>query len=166
MKALRLLPVVLPLLLVSAACAAGPGPSASPGGSAGSSSSAHPPAGIPAFPPVADAEPTPVVATPGTQLARDVRAQQLDVALDGRHAYARLVWWSGVEPCNVLDSVTLQQTGSELFLTIREGTTDPDAFCIELAMLKSTIVDLGELEPGTYTISAFGDAAPLTIEVA
>ena len=29
----------------------------------------------------------------------------------------------------------------------------PDAICIEIAKLKATIVDLGELEPGTYTIA-------------
>lgn len=151
----RLLLLLLTTLLV-VACGRTPG--------AGQESN-PPSASVPSFPPVGDGEPTNVQPVPGTQQTRDVPAQQLDVALDGRRVYVRLAWWSGVEPCNVLDSVALQQTGSDIQLTIREGTTDPDAICIELAMLKSTVVDLGELEPGTYTISAYGDAAPVTVEV-
>jgi hypothetical protein len=152
MRAIRL-SLAITALVILVAC----GATTSPGGDSG---------GTPSFPPIADGQASPVVARPGTQQPRDVPAQSLDVALDGRHAYARLTWWSGVEPCNVLDSVTLAQSGSEILLTIREGATDPNAACIELAMLKSTIVDLGELTPGSWTISAFGDAAPVTVEVA
>jgi hypothetical protein len=38
--------------------------------------------------------------------------------------------------------------------------------CIEIAMYKATIVDLGELEPGEYTIRASeGEAPPITVTV-
>ena len=38
--------------------------------------------------------------------------------------------------------------------------------CIELAEFKRALVDLGELEPGTYTISdATGGAAPISVTV-
>jgi hypothetical protein len=32
-------------------------------------------------------------------------------------------------------------------------------------MYKGFIVDLGELEPGTYTVTAFGDAPALTVTI-
>jgi len=32
-------------------------------------------------------------------------SRRIDAALDGRRLFVRLIWWSGVEPCNVLDSV-------------------------------------------------------------
>jgi hypothetical protein len=38
--------------------------------------------------------------------------------------------------------------------------------CIEIAELKATIVDLGELEPGDYSIRAGeGEAPPITVTV-
>jgi hypothetical protein len=120
---------------------------------------------LPSFPPLADGEPTLVVAQPGTINPHNVGVSQIDAGLDGRHLYARLAWYSGIEPCNVLDSVQLRRDGATIDLTVREGTTDPNAICIEIAQLKATIVDLGEMEPGTYTISAFGEAAPVTVEV-
>jgi hypothetical protein len=78
----------------------------------------------------------------------------------------KITWYSGVEPCNVLDSVDVDQGGNEFVLTLVEGTSDPNAACIEIAELKATIVDLGELEPGTYTIRASeGEAPPVTVTV-
>ena len=38
--------------------------------------------------------------------------------------------------------------------------------CIEIAVLKATIVDLGDLEPGTYRITApTGDAPALAVTI-
>jgi ABC-type transport system substrate-binding protein len=145
------------LLLVACSGSASPAPSTAP-----SSSQV---ANVPSFEPIADGQPTMVVPQPGTLNPHDVAAAGLGALVEGRHIWARLTWWSGVEPCNVLDSITLQRDGTTLRLTIREGTTDLDAICIEIAMLKATIVDLGEFEPGTYTVSAFGDVPPVTVEV-
>ena len=78
----------------------------------------------------------------------------------------RVAWWSGVEPCSVLAGVDVARDGDTFTLTVREGSAAaPDTMCIEIAQYKATIVDLGELDPGTYTISAFGDAAPVTVTV-
>ena len=89
----------------------------------------------------------------------------IEARVDGRHVMVRLTWWSGVEPCNVLDSVGVETAGSHIRLTIREGADQRDVACIEIAMLKATVVDLGELAPGTYTISAGGDASPVQVVV-
>jgi hypothetical protein len=55
---------------------------------------------------------------------------------------------------------------SSIALTVIEGSSDLDAVCIEIAMLKATIVDLGELAPGTWTItSPNSDAAPIQLTI-
>lgn len=112
-------------------------------------------------------QPTLVVARPGQLNPRPLPAAMLEASVDGRHVLVKATWWSGVEPCNVLDSVKVERSGFDIAITLIEGTSDVKAICIEIAMQKATIVDLGELEPGTYTItSPGGDAAPLTITVA
>jgi hypothetical protein len=116
--------------------------------------------------PIDDGEPTIVIPNPPTLNVHDVAVTNLTAGLDGRRVFVRLAWWSGVEPCNVLDSVAMARDGTNIRLTVREGAKDLDAACIEIAMLKATIVDLGELEPGTYTISAFGEVDPITVTVA
>jgi hypothetical protein len=114
-----------------------------------------------------DGPATPVQPVAGAVGVHNVAATGLQAAVDGRRVTAELRWWSGVEPCYVLAGVDVVRDGSTFTLTILEGSAaGPDVACIELAMLKSTIVDLGELEPGTYTIRAFGDAAPVEVVVA
>ena len=111
-------------------------------------------------------QPALVIPRPGQLNPHPVGANLLEPAIDGRHVIVKVTWWSGVEPCNVLDSVTVDRTGNTIVLTLIEGSADANAICIELAQQKATIVDLGELEPGEYTISTnLGDAAPVTITV-
>ncbi|HEX2756556.1 MAG TPA: hypothetical protein VHM48_13900 [Candidatus Limnocylindrales bacterium] len=90
----------------------------------------------------------------------------LQVSVDGRHVLVKVSWYGGVEPCSVLDSVRVERSGTEIALTPIEGSSDRTAMCVEMAVLKATIVDLGELDPGTYRISAPGsDATPVVITV-
>ena len=37
--------------------------------------------------------------------------------------------------------------------------------CIDIAELKATVVDLGVLAAGSWTIAAEGDAPPVTIDI-
>ena len=105
-------------------------------------------------------EPTIVVPKAGQMNTHPVAATSLRASVDGRHVLVKVSWWSGVEPCNVLDSVKIERSGTDIAITIIEGSSDLDAMCIEIAQLKATIVDLGELEPGTYTISSPNSEAP------
>jgi hypothetical protein len=66
---------------------------------------------------------------------------------DGRFV-ARPVWWSGVEPCNVLARTEVSY-GSPVVVHVYEGTGEADAVCVELAQQKTTTVDLGDVVPGT-----------------
>lgn len=97
---------------------------------------------------------------------RPVAVTRLQTSIDGRRVLVKASWSSGVEPCNVLDSVKVDRSGVTISITLLEGTGDPNAMCIEIAVLKATIIDLGDLEPGTWTIqSPDGEAPPITITI-
>jgi hypothetical protein len=107
-----------------------------------------------------------VIPHPGTINPHPVSVESIDARVDGRHATAKLTWTSGVEPCYVLDSVVVSKDGTTIDLTVVEGAADQTAVCIEIAQTKSTIVDLGDLEPGTWTINATNSQIPpVTITV-
>ena len=58
----------------------------------------------------------------------------------------RVTYWSGVEPCNVLDHVEVRYGGDQIVVTLYEGH-DPaqaDVACIEIALLKAVVVKLEE----------------------
>ena len=176
-----LLILVAAATLVVAGCAGGAAasappssaPSASPApsepGGGGSSGNPDTGIGVGVDPGVVDpglGEPKLVVARPGQLTPHPVGATLLEPSVEGRRVLVKITWYSGVEPCHVLDSVDVDQGGNEFVLTLVEGTSDPNAMCIEIAELKATIVDLGELEPGDYAIRAGeGEAPPITVTV-
>ncbi|HEY8799941.1 MAG TPA: hypothetical protein VIM20_05030 [Candidatus Limnocylindrales bacterium] len=105
-------------------------------------------------------QPAIVVPKPGQKNPRPVRPMSLQASVDGRHVLVKVSWYSGVEPCNVLDSVNVARSGTDIAISLMEGSSDLAVMCIEIAQLKATIVDLGDLLPGTYTISAPSSEAP------
>ncbi len=172
------------LVLILAACASG-----GAAGPSGPAASSGPPTMIPA--PTDSPPPDPSVTDPGgiggnapgsigidpdggatlvepdpaAQLPHDASATRLIPALNGRHLAVKVEWWSGVAPCTVLAGVAVARDGTTITLTVKDGIGDRDAMCIELAELHATIVDLGELEPGTYTIRATGEAEPIEVTI-
>jgi hypothetical protein len=103
---------------------------------------------------------------PGQLDVHPVAMDLLEAAVDGRHVVVTTSWTSGVEPCYTLDSVVVDKGDHAFTLTIREGHGPEDVACIEIAQMKSAKVDLGDLEPGTYTISdSQGGAAPIEVVV-
>jgi len=106
-----------------------------------------------------------VVAHRGRIDPHPVGAESIEATLEGRHVSVRLTWWSGIEPCTALDSVAVAKSGFTINLTIREGANTLSVACIEIAVHKATVVDVGELAPGAYTITAFGDAPPIQVTV-
>jgi hypothetical protein len=110
--------------------------------------------------------PEPVVPRPGQLMVHPVGVSELLARRDGRHVVLNARWWSGVEPCAVLDSVGVARDGDTITVTLFEGTSDPDVACIAIAVEKVTVIDLGELEPGTYTITADpGEGAAIVVKV-
>jgi hypothetical protein len=107
-----------------------------------------------------------VMPQPGVINPHPVAVEKIETAVDGHHVTAKLTWTSGVKPCNVLDSVVVSRDGNDIALTVVEGSADQTAICIEIAQTKATIVDLGELDPGTYTVSATdSQIPPVTVTV-
>jgi hypothetical protein len=110
--------------------------------------------------------PEQVVPKPGQLLVHPVPVTSIEARVNGRHVVLNARWWSGVEPCAVLDSVGVARDGQTITITLFEGTSDADVVCIAIAVEKVTVIDLGELEPGTYTVAGDpGDAAAVTVEV-
>jgi hypothetical protein len=179
--ALRALLAVLAVSLLIAACAGAAAPSApasegppseTPGGSGGGSDpgteSGEPIGGAPGDPGLPDpGQPQFVVPKPGQQNVHPVKVQEVEARVEGRHAVLNARWWSGVEPCNVLDSVAWKRDGKTITISVREGSGDGDVMCVDLAVYKAAAIDLGELDPGDYTVIAGdGDAAPITFTIA
>jgi hypothetical protein len=106
-----------------------------------------------------------VVPQPGTQDPHPVSVVLIRSAVDGHHVTIELRWWSGVAPCSILDSVNVERDGTTITLEPMEGSGGGQVACIDIAQLKATVVDLGDLDPGTYTVHASGNPEPTPIEV-
>ncbi|WP_433499266.1 hypothetical protein ACQP1K_02590 [Sphaerimonospora sp. CA-214678] len=88
------------------------------------------------------AGPSPAVPVGDTLDPRKVQWSSATPAEGGRSL--DLVWWSGVEPCNVLDRVEVDERTDKVIVTLYEGRDrrSPDAVCIEIAIQKTTRVEL------------------------
>jgi hypothetical protein len=105
-----------------------------------------------------------VVPRPGQLDVRAVAAESLAATVDGRSVVVSADWWSGVEPCTILDSIAVQRDAFTIAIALREGRGPEDVACIAIAELHRAFIDLGDLEPGTYTIRDATGGAP-AIEV-
>jgi len=111
-------------------------------------------------------QPTIVIPRPGRLNPHPVAPVALAASVDGRHVLVKVSWYGGVAPCAVLDSVKVARSPGTIELTVFEGADALDAICPEIAMLKATIVDLGDLEPGTWSIRATdSEIAPIEVRI-
>jgi hypothetical protein len=170
------------LTILVAACSSGaslpsaggatdpPGSSAAGGGATGAAPHDDP-TSVPAVPGgggnvIDPGKPTLVLPRPGQLDPRPVAIEHLSARVDGRRVVVTATWWSGVEPCYVLDSTAVKVDGKKITLSVHEGSSARDVACIEIAMHKVTVIDLGDLEPGRYTIVVDkGDAEPIEVTV-
>ncbi|MEU4572472.1 hypothetical protein ACBI99_15885 [Nonomuraea sp. ATR24] len=89
-----------------------------------------------------DAKPKPVKPTGDALNTRKVRWTKAKAVSKGHKVQLR--WWSGVEPCTVLDRVKVKETRKRVTITLYEGTS-PKAkgvSCIMMAVEKTTTVKL------------------------
>jgi len=147
-----------------------PGPGGVGGGTFGGGA-APPPAGI--IDPGGGLDPilgraTFVFPSAGLTNEHPVNVQLVRATVNARDVTAELRWWSGVAPCTALDSVKVENDAADWSIKLRviEGSGRGHVACIDIAQLKATFVELGVLAAGTWTISADGDAPPITLEVA
>jgi ABC-type transport system substrate-binding protein len=97
-----------------------------------------------------------VTPKPGQLDIHPVSLDSIAASVDGRHVVLTAFWWSGVEPCNTLDTIVVAQGVGTFTITLREGHGPGEVACIDLAQLKATHIELGDLEPGTYTVADGG----------
>jgi hypothetical protein len=162
------------LAMMLAACSAAGGSGGSPGASGPSASpamSSDPDTPVGSSPGSgAIVEPPPggdlVVPKPGQLDVKPIRADTLTATVDGRHVVLTIGWTSGVEPCYVLDSIVVDRDGHAITVTLREGHGPEEIMCIQIAQAHRTQVDLGELEPGAWTIAdSQGGASPIEVVI-
>ncbi len=185
MQTLRRLAGPFALVLLVAACAGTAAPSTTaPSGSPTGPSAAPSGSPAPSLTPPASGDPDGSVATdvppgggdpgqppltmpkPGQLDLHPVSIDTLSAVVDGRRVVITATWTSGVEPCYVLDHSVVGREGQTLVITLIEGHGPGDNICIEIAETKRTQIDLGELAPGTYTITdGTGRAVPIEVTV-
>jgi hypothetical protein len=99
-------------------------------------------------------EPQPEPASPRPGMA-DVRAipwDQVTVGPDDRSLTIR--FWSGVEPCYVLDHIDVVYRADRVIVALFEGhdPQDEDTACIEIALLKSVVIALDQPVDGRQIV--------------
>ena len=118
--------------------------------------------------PITGQKPSLETPAPGQLRPVAVNVWAMTPSVDGAHVAVLLEWWSGPAPCSVLDSVKVARDGTAITLTPMEGS-DPasqgQVACPAIAMLHGTVVDLGTLAAGTYTLASLGDLAPIEITI-
>ncbi len=158
----------LSLLLVACSAAAGPSASLPP-------VSAPPDAPVTA-PPIDPSDPSPdpgvgdgakiVVPKPGQLDVHDVSMDSLAARVDGSTIVVTPTWFSGVEPCSILDTVIVAKGQNSFTITLREGRGPEEVACIAIAELHKTEVAIPDVAPGTYQITdGTGGAAPIEVTV-
>src|SRR5919205_2028785 len=76
-------------------------------------------------------QPTLVFPKPGLKNVHPVTIEQLEARVAGRHVVLNARWWSGVEPCSVLDSVAVSRDGASITVSVREGSSNLQIACID-----------------------------------
>jgi len=106
-----------------------------------------------------------VVPRPGQLDVHPVSAETLTATVDGRRLTVAVTWWSGVEPCTILDTVVVDAEDGGFAITLNEGRGPEDVACIAIAEQHRTFIEFpNDLDPGTYTIRDSTGGAP-AIEV-
>lgn len=118
--------------------------------------------------PITGQKPSLETPVPGQLRPAAVNVWAMTPNVVGAHLTVLLEWWSGPPPCSVLDSVRVARDGRAITMTPMEGSdaaTQGRVACPAIAMLHGTVVDLGIMPAGTYTLASHGDLAPIEITI-
>ena len=87
-------------------------------------------------------------------------AENLAARVDGSTIVVTATWWSGVEPCTILDSIVVDKGDGTFTITIREGSSPQEIACIAIAEQHMTEFEIPDVAAGTWTIRDSGGTAP------
>ena len=104
---------------------------------------------------------------PGQQNVHPVALERMDATASGTAVSVDAYWTSGVDPCYVLDHVQVDVHDDQTVdVTVVEGTSDPNAICVMMAVSKHTIFTFEVPSAGTWTIrDSQGGAPPVEVVV-
>jgi len=171
-RPVRLATALLTLLVVLTACSVGPAasaPSVAPPTSAppDTAVTAPPsePSGDPSIEPPVGAKP--IIPKPGQAInVHPVSAETLSARVDGSTIIVKPTWWSGVEPCTILDSIVVDKGDGTYTVTLREGNSPQEIACIAIAEQHVTEFEIPNVAAGTWKIVDSGDVAqPVEVTV-
>jgi hypothetical protein len=139
---------------------------------------ASPPSGTPVSPPPSDGAGNGsdpgliggggklVFPKPGQLDVHPVPIDALAARVDGDRIVVTAAWTSGVEPCNVLDTVEVHKGEGTYTITLFEGTSARDVACIAIAEQHRTEFEIPDVAAGTWRIlDGQGLAAPIDVTV-
>ena len=91
-----------------------------------------------------DPGPTPVEPQPGQENVHPLGWEKAKPAEDGMSV--DVIFWSGVEPCYVLDRVEVEYGADKVVVTLFQGSSpmEEEVACIDIALKKVTTVELEE----------------------
>ena len=90
---------------------------------------------------------------PGQQNVHPVTIERMDATASGTMVSVDAYWTSGVDPCYVLDHVEVAVNDDQTVdVTLFEGTSDPDAICVMMAVSKHTVFSFDVPGTGTWTV--------------
>lgn len=125
-----------------------------------------PPSGDPGVGPIGGGGGKLVVPKPGQLGVRAIPAEGLTATVEGSTILVTATWTSGVEPCNVLDSIVVDRGEGTFSITLREGHGPEDIACIAIAEQHRTSFQIPDVEPGTWIIrDALGGAPDIQVVV-
>ena len=101
-----------------------------------------------------------VVPKPGQLDVHAVPADALSATVNGSTIVVTATWTSGIEPCNVLDTIVVDRGEGTFSITLREGHGPEEIACIAIAEQHRTTFEIRDVAPGTYTIRDTEGGAP------
>jgi hypothetical protein len=117
------------------------------------------PSGDPSIEPPVGAKP--VVPKPGQAIdVHPVSAESLSARVDGSTIHVKATWWSGVEPCTILDSIVVDKGDGTYTVTLREGSSPQEIACIAIAEQHVTEFEIPDVPAGSWKILDAGGVAP------
>jgi hypothetical protein len=100
-----------------------------------------------------------VIPRPGQLDVHPVPIDLIEATVDGSTIIVTATWTSGVEPCNILDTIVVDRGDGSFTITLREGHGPEEVACIAIAEQHRTRFEIPDVPAGSYRILDAGSLA-------